>query len=397
MVNIGVIGCGQMGMEIVRRLVKSNPRLNIAALFDPNKRSVERATSELKSTPIVCSSYQEIMKMPNVQWVMIASWNNFHCEQTVAAFKAGKHVFCQKPLALNMNEIIQMYDAWKQSGKMFNLGFTLRYSPHYRKIKQLISEGRIGNVISMEFNETLEFNHGGYIMGDWRRLKKNAGTHLLEKTSHDIDLANWMVESIPKRVASFGGLNFFKPENDFHIKRLGSNENGKDAYSAMGGLVNLNPFHAEKDIVDNQVAILEYQNGVRATFHTNINSAIPERRMYIIGTEGAIRADVLTGEIHIKRIGFDTQMEDMSTGAKGIHGDGDEVLVKELSESMLNQTPPSVGLIEGLTSAVTCFAIDDAMDKGIVVDMDPYWDKVGVTKNIFNKSNFEKQNNNGDN
>ncbi len=397
MVNIGVIGCGQMGMEIVRRLVKCNPRLNIAALCDPNKRSVERATSELKSSTIVCSNYQEIVEMPSLQWVMIASWNSYHCEQTVAAFKEGKNVFCQKPLALNMDEVLQMYEAWKQSGKMFNLGFTLRYSPHYRKIKQLISEGRIGNVISMEFNETLEFNHGGYIMGDWRRLKKNAGTHLLEKTSHDIDLANWMVESIPKRVASFGGLNFFKPENNFHIKRLGSNENGKDAYSAMGGLVNLNPFHAKKDIVDNQVAILEYQNGVRATFHTNINSAIPERRMYIIGTEGAIRADVLTGEIHIKRIGFDTQMEDMSTGAKGIHGDGDEVLVKELSESMLNQIPPSVGLIEGLTSAVTCFAIDDAMDKGIVVDMDPYWDKVGVTKNIFNKSNFEKQNNNGDN
>ena len=382
-VNIGVIGCGQMGMEIVRRLVKCDPRLNITALYDPNKISVERATSELKSTPVVCSSYQEILEMPSVQWVMIASWNNFHCEQTVAAFKAGKHVFCQKPLALNMNEVIQMYDAWKQSGKMFNLGFTLRYSPHYRKIKQLISEGSIGQVISMEFNETLEFNHGGYIMGDWRRLKKNAGTHLLEKTSHDIDIANWMVESVAKRVASFGGLNFFKPENDYHINRLGSDDNGKIAYSAMDGLVNLNPFHSEKDIVDNQVAILEYQNGVRATFHTNMNSAIPERRMYILGTEGAIRADVLTGEIHMKRIGFDTQMEDNSTGAKGIHGDGDEVLVKELSESMLNQIPPSVGLMEGLTSAVTCFAIDDAMDKGIVVDMEPYWDKVGVKKIYF--------------
>lgn len=378
-INIGVIGCGQMGMEIVRRLVKCDPRLNIAALFDPNEISVERTISELKSSPIICSNYQEIMEMPNLQWVMIASWNNFHCEQTVAAFKAGKHVFCQKPLALNMNEIIQMYDAWKQSGKMFNLGFTLRYSPHYRRIKQLISEGSIGQIVSMEFNETLEFNHGGYIMRDWRRLKKNAGTHLLEKTSHDIDLANWMVESLAKRVASFGGLNFFKPENAHHVQRLGSNKGGKAAYSAMGGLANQNPFHSEKDIVDNQVVILEYQNDVRATFHTNLNAAIPERRMYILGTEGAIRADVLTGEIHIKRIGFDTKMENKSTNAKGNHGDGDNILAKELAESMLNQTSPSVGLMEGLTSAVTCFAIDDAMDKGIVVDMAPYWEAVGVT------------------
>ena len=64
-------------------------------------------------------------------------------------------------------------------------------------------------MISMEFNETLGFNHGGFIMGDWRRLTENSGTHLLEKCCHDIDLVNWMLESIPVKVASFGGVNFF--------------------------------------------------------------------------------------------------------------------------------------------------------------------------------------------
>ena len=378
-VDIGVIGCGAMGMTIVDRLVKSDRRLRIAALYDPDKRSIDRALAELEPSPAVCSDYREIMDMPNVQWVMIASWNCHHCDQTIAAFEAGKHVFCQKPIALNVDECVRMMHAWKRSGKMFNIGFTLRYSPHYRKIKQLIMDGLIGKIISMEFNETLDFNHGGYIMGDWRRLCGNAGTHLLEKCCHDIDLANWMVESVAKRVASFGGLDFFVPENAFHVQRIGPREDGKTAYSSWGGLVDLDPFLSDKDIVDNQVVILEYANGVRASFHTNCNAGIPERRMYIVGTEGAIQANLITGEIHLKRIGFDTQEEDASTEASGGHGGGDEVLARELAESMLKQTPPSVGMIEGVASAVTCFAIDEAMYTGTVVDLTPYWDKVERT------------------
>lgn len=376
-IDIGVIGCGNYGMSVLRKLLKHAPAIRVAALYDPDQRSVDRALAELDPSPVVCNDYREIMKMDNVQWVMIASWNSYHCEQTVAAFQAGKNVFCQKPLAIDFDQCMQMKHAWEKSGKMFNIGFTLRYSPHYRKIKQLISEGNIGEIISLEFNETLDFNHGGYIMGDWRRLRKNAGTHLLEKCCHDIDLVNWLVDADVSRVASFGGLDFFVPENVYHIDRIGKKEDGQLPYTKRwGGLVGRNPFLSDKDIVDNQVAILEYKNGTRATFHTNCNAAIPERRMYILGTEGTIRADVLTGDIALKRIGHNTELENHSTQGKGGHGGGDEMLAAELAASMLKQQPPSVGLIEGLKSAVTCFAIDEAMESGSVIDADNYWRKI---------------------
>ena len=95
--------------------------------------------------------------------------------------------------------------------------------------------------------------------------------------------------------------------------------------------------------------------------------------MCILGSEGAIRADVLTGKIEIKKIGFETVIEDVSTNASGGHGDGDSVLTAELAESMLNATPPKVGFIEGAFSAATCFAIDDAMNEGKVVDALSYF------------------------
>ena len=377
-IKIGAIGCGGMGLVVIKLLLNVDKRLHLSAVYDPDERSVKKALEEIKPAPKVYDSYQALLADSEIDWVMIASWNCYHAEQTIAAFAAGKNVFCQKPLATNLDECKKMYDAWKKSGKLFNIGFTLRYSPHYRKLKKLISENAVGKIVSMEFNETLNFNHGGYIHGDWRRLRKFAGTHLLEKCCHDIDLVNWFVESRASRVASFGGNDFFIPENEKHIERIGKNKDGLTPYTTWPGLVAKNPFTSEKDIVDNQVAIIEFENKTRATFHTNCNAGIPERRMYILGTEGAIRANVLTGKIEMKKIGFDTQIEDVSSEASGGHGGGDEILTAELADAMLNGATPAAGLKEGLEASVVSFAIDDALDTGKVIDLKSYWEKVGI-------------------
>jgi predicted dehydrogenase len=377
-IGIGVIGCGNMGMYVVKGVLALNPNLKVVAVFDPDQSAMNKAQKDITPAPVACGSYNSLIQIPEVEWVMIASWNCFHSQQAIAAFQAEKHVFCQKPLATTMTECIGMLQAWKRSGALFNIGFTLRYSPHYRKIKELIATGAIGKIISMEFNETLDFNHGAFIMSDWRRLRKNAGTHLLEKCCHDIDLVNWMVGSRAKRVASFGGNNFFIPENQRLIQKEDPTEKGSAVFSWDG--ISNNAFTSDKDIVDNQVVILEYANGVRAGFHLNCSAGIPERRMYILGTKGAIRADVLNGEIELKRIEKDAKMENLSTSSRGGHGGGDDVLAAELAETMLHHTPPSVGLMEGLESAVTCLAIDEAMDTGKVVDVAPYWEKIKLAE-----------------
>jgi predicted dehydrogenase len=174
-----------------------------------------------------------------------------------------------------------MKKAWLETGKQckFIIGFVLRFSPFYQKIREIVHSGQIGKVISMEFNETLSHDHGGYviflflnkipnsfnlsyIMGDWRRKVEFSGGHILEKTCHDFDLVNWILDTRAKKVASFGGLDIFTPRNQERMQQLG------DEYTSWGGLVMVNPFSEDKDIVDNQVAIIEYENGVRSTFHS---------------------------------------------------------------------------------------------------------------------------------
>ncbi len=377
--GIGIIGCGGRVRSLARYLGELCPdNVSFVALSDPRPESIADTQAALRTDATVYADYHDLLADPRVEWVMIGSWNCFHREQTVAAFEAGKHVFCEKPLATSVEDCLAMLAAWKRSGLKFNIGFTLRYSPHYRKIKELVSQGAIGRVISMEFNETLDFCHGGYIMGDWRRLTANAGSHLLEKCSHDIDLVNWLLESRASRVASFGGLDIFRPENASFVEKIGPNCNGRPAYQTWPGTVNLHPFTSDKDLLDNQVAIIEYENGVRATFHTNCCAGIPERRMYMCGTEGAIRADVIAGRIELRRVGFEPETEVHDAGVAGGHGGGDEILVRSLMECIVHNAEPFTGIEDGLASAFTCFAIDEAERSGSVVSMESYWKRAAT-------------------
>ena len=387
-VGIGLIGCGGR-MRGIAGMVQRAARERgydtpVVALCDPHPASVQKARESLECAADlhVYSQYEDLVADDSVAWVMVGSWNCFHAEHSIAASTAGKHVFCEKPLALSVAECVAIREAWETSGRHFTIGFTLRYSPHYRRIKELIDGGSIGSIISMEFNETLEFNHGGYIHADWRRKTEWAGSHLLEKCCHDLDITNWMTDSVPAKAASFGGCDFFTAANGHHVERIGKSAGGEAAFQTWnradtnGGVVN--PFNDDKDIVDNQVAIIEYANGIRATFHTNCNAGIPERRLYICGTEGSIRCDVMAGSIELRRVGFDTMTEDHSTGASGNHGDGDPTLAANIVATMFEDAAPTTGIDHGLRAAVAAYGIDEALNSGTVVEFDRLWEQAGI-------------------
>ena len=374
--GIGIIGCGGRLQGVIQ------PRSDapVVAICDPDPESVAAARKLYGTDFKVFATAAELCADPGVTWVAVGSWNSLHREHAVTALRAGKHVFCEKPLAPTLADCLAIRDAVQAAPhQMFSFGLVLRYSALYRKVSDLLQAGAIGRLISFEFNETLNFNHGGYIMGNWRRFRRNAGTHLLEKCCHDLDLARWFVGALPVRVASFGGLNFYTPENQRHIQRLGKDPKGRAAYQTWPTADRTNPFTAEKDIVDNQVVILEYANGVRATFHTNCNAGVSERRFYLLGSEGAIRADACTGIVELHPIGFGAQPEITDTKASGGHAGGDEILRASLFDSIIRGTPPQVGITEALQSAITGFGIDQAIDTGQVVDLRPLWQQAGLT------------------
>jgi len=254
-IKVGMVGCGVRFYAIARNLAlhPEFSQIELSKVCDPDHKYGEKIREEWAPELEFVNSYEEILADPEISWVMIGSWNCFHAEQAIAAFKAGKNIFCEKPLATTLEDCVAMRNAWKESGRQFVIGFTLRYSPHYRKIKELLVAGSIGDVISFEFNETIGFDHGGLILGGWRGDREKAGTHLLEKCSHDIDLANWFIGSSVARTASFGDLNFFIPENEKHMARLGLSPEGRPAYMNHHSGRLKNPFTAKKSIIDNHV------------------------------------------------------------------------------------------------------------------------------------------------
>jgi predicted dehydrogenase len=378
--RIGVVGCGNRLRSVLRLLLaEGGGKLAVTAVFDPLPESCEALSRDLGTAVVRAATAEQVCTSPDVDWVMIGSWNCFHAEQVIAAFRAGKQVFCEKPLAISIEDCLRLQAAWRATQRTFFFGLVLRYAPIYRKIHELLLAGAVGEIISFEFNETLPFNHGGYIHGNWRRDRGNAGTHLLEKCCHDIDIANWLSDSLPVRAASFGGHNFFVPQNQGLAMALGKDASGRRAYETWPDPQRVDPFSPGASIVDNQVAILEYASGARASFHTNCNAALPERRVYILGTTGALRADVLTRGIEVARIGFDARPEEVRiAGAPDDHLGGDLVMAQHLARTMLTGAVPLASMEEAVRSALTCLGIDQALDGGQVMDLIPIWNRAGV-------------------
>ncbi len=387
MKKIGIIGCGERIRGVVEYVRNEEPSIEVVALYDPSRASIE-VTKKFFNIPDVkvYDRWEELVKDPDVDWVFIGSWNYVHARQTIGAFEAGKDVFCEKPICINLEECVELCKAQKKYKRQLIVGFTLRFSPYYRKIKEIIDKGLLGYIVSVEFNEILDFNHGGYIHGDWRRKCEYAGSHLLEKCCHDLDIANWFIGARAKRVASFGGCDFFVPKNLYLQERIGRNKDGALAFETWNRapkddeVSRKNPFTADKDIVDNQVAIIEFNNNVRATFHTNCSTSIPERRFLICGSEGTLRAGMVSGQIEFKRHGFDTELEIINIDVSGGHSGGDKVIGRDVADTMLHGKPPAATLTDGIVAAVTAFAIDESMYTGKVISLQPYWEALDVCK-----------------
>ena len=142
--RIGVIGTGGRICDVLKNLLRIAPDVRVTAVFDPDPSSVARCRAGVGPDAAVCASEAELCGRADVDWVFIGSWNSLHATQAVAAFAAGKHVFCEKPLALTLDEAARMHAAWRASGRTFALGLVLRYSPLYRAARArnlLVSPG----------------------------------------------------------------------------------------------------------------------------------------------------------------------------------------------------------------------------------------------------------------
>ena len=372
-IGVAVIGTGARARCVVGHLLEdSEGNVKIVSVYDPDAAEMDYACGVWKSPDARrCSSSQEAIAAPGVDWVMVFSPNAFHKQHILEGFAAGKHVFSEKPLATSIEDCKTIYDAWQASGLLFATGFVLRYANIYRRMKELLDSGKYGRILTVEANEHIRPGHGGYIMCNWRRHSSVAGPHILEKCCHDLDLVNWFCGSLPSRVFSFGGREFFRPEN----RRL-EEKYGKETFHVWRDPHRIEtPFNDDSDLMDNQVSVAEFRNRIRVSFSSTMSNAIPERRMCFRCTEGTLDLDLYRMRIRCRNLGEEgvTELQFAGDG----HGGGDDYIMKELYDTMKNGTPPKCSGSEGLESAVFSLALDRSARTGEVVDLEPVWKSLG--------------------
>ena len=374
-VGVAVIACGARSRHVVNNLLRDSERgIEILAAYDPIDSIVdeaERVWNVDKEKFHRCSNYMEAINTPGVEWVMVFSPNAYHKEHILAAFNAGKHVFTEKPLATTIEDCQEIFDAHQKLPHLhFATGFVLRYAPMYRQVKELLTSGKFGKLLSIEANENVAPGHGGYIMRNWRRKTEWAGPHILEKCCHDLDLINWFCGCLPSKVCFFGAKNVFKPENRFMEEKYGAN-----TFNHWGGHDQIETaFNDDNDLMDTTMGIAIFRNGVQVSICVNMCNTMPERRMRFNCSEGTIILELYSHTVKYKLMG-DSNIYTTEYNADG-HGGGDSHIMKEVWATMTQGVPPKCSGNEGLESAVFALGLDQSAREGRIIDLEPVWQKL---------------------
>jgi predicted dehydrogenase len=240
----------------------------------------------------VTRDYRELVQRPDIDAIGIFSPDNVHEEHAIAALRAGKHIYLEKPMAISVAGCDRILRAWRRAGTRFMMGFNMRYMPVITKAKELIEAGAIGELKAIWVRHFVGAG-GDFYYHDWHANRGNTHSLLLQKASHDFDAIHWLAHSYTRRVAAFGSLDYFGGTRDNSL----TCPTCPDAEICPEVQEPTNPrqqcaFRDEVDVEDNHVVILELANGVKAAYLQCQFTPEYLRNYVLIGTRGRLEMDV---------------------------------------------------------------------------------------------------------
>ncbi len=204
-IGIGLIGTGRAGMIHGKNFAFRVTGAHVAAISDPNSATRESSAAELGVSKAF-GDYRELLKEKAVDAVVIVTPTQLHKEIALAAAAAGKHILCEKPMAMTPDECDAMIAAAEKAGVKLQIGFMRRFDPSFCEVKRRVESGEIGDVVMVR-----SLTHGPSIPQPWMYDLRVSNGPLAEVASHDIDTVRWMTGSEIVEVFALGG-NFRCPE-----------------------------------------------------------------------------------------------------------------------------------------------------------------------------------------
>ena len=203
--SVALIGAGRAGMIHARNFKTSVPYAEITAVCDPVGTAAADAAAELEIKKAY-KDYKDVVNDDSIDAVIIATPTKYHCEIAVAAANAKKHILCEKPMAMTVEECSLMDEAAKRNGVKLQIAFMRRFDASFAEARRMIDAGEIGDVVMVRSN-----TRGPSIPKPWMYDISKSNGPLAEVNSHDIDTLRWFTGADFKTVFAIGG-NFRCPD-----------------------------------------------------------------------------------------------------------------------------------------------------------------------------------------
>ncbi len=374
--RVAIVGLGLRAGHVIGLMKQQLPELEVVGYVDPSPCGMERLgeAQPQRSYP----DLSEMLSDAQPDLLFVGSPNHLHLEHIRLGLEAGVQVFAEKPVVTTLEDTFTLAELLAKHGPdRVMVGLVLRYSQHMRDLRTALAGGMLGPIASIEANEHIAPYHGSFFMRDWRRKVAYSGGFMLEKCCHDLDIYNMVTASRPQRVASFGSRRSFVPEQ---APPPGAHD---DVYQVKRSFWEAtdDPFASDGDIIDNQTALMEFENGVGMTFHTNINTPDEHRRFCIIGAQGMAEGDFVRGFLRVTeaRTGKRLMDEDYTrnAAAKTAHYGADELMVADLAAYLREERADlPVSILDALEAGVVALELDAARTSGTVRDLAPLWKRL---------------------
>jgi len=374
--TVAVLGAGSRGNAYARYAEKFPSAMKIIGVADIIPGRVKSFAKRYNIPSDKCfKSADEFFTVPKFcDIVIISTPDNIHYGPVMKALEAGYHVLLEKPMAQTEKECRDILEKTKKTGGIVAVCHVLRYAPYFIAMRELIKSGAIGDVVSVQHMEPIQYSHmaHSYVRGNWRSSKETTPI-ILAKSCHDLDIIRYLVDKPCESVVADGSLYLFKKENapngaplrctdgcphekdcpysaiDIYLKKRQYHWNLQTDFSRpltdeeimehiKTGPYGRCVYHCDNDQPDHYVANMVFQNGITAAFSMEAFTPYGGRRTRVMGTRGFIDGDgkqfTLTEFGNMKTKVWNLNVEDIQGYDDAGHAGGDHALVRDLLEAV---------------------------------------------------------------
>lgn len=328
--TVGLIGCGRLGRIYARDLSSRIAETRLAAIADSNPDVARDAAAEFGTRAVADAG--DLFHDPSIDAVVIVSPTHTHKDLVIAAAAARKPAFCEKPLALSLEDCEQMQSAVERGGSFFQMGFMRRFDPGYVAAKRHLDEGRIGRAVVFKstsrdpYPPSLEYANPA-----------SSGGMLVDMGIHDFDLARWFMGDVAS-VSAVGGVL---------------------AYPELASVGDIDNAIATLTFVDGRLGVIDLtRNGV---YGYDISTEL-------LGTEGTVRIGYLreTPVLTMTRnsVSHDTVPYFMQRFERAYTAQ-----LQNFASNVLQQRDPPVTIDDGVQALRVALAATEAQRTGERVDV----------------------------